>query len=396
MLNTLSLLTRVSLRDGLGFHRTSEDLTIHLREAMEWLCRAQDASGTGGVARSYSLRFMRSHNRLGWLAAYPETTGYIIPTFFNYAAETENADYRRRAVRMAEWEVDVQMDCGAVQGGVIGFPPTPAIFNTGQVLFGWVRAAKETRDERFERAVIKAANFLVKAQDGDGAWRRNGSKYARPGVNVYDARTAWGLIETFKITGDEKYRKYAMRNLSFVLTRQLPNGWFSDCCLDDNERPLLHTLAYTMEGLLEAGVILNEARYIDASRRAADALLPQQREDGSLAGRFDQYWRPAAKWSCLTGDAQTSLVWLRLFELTREKKYYEAARRMNRFLMKNQQISAKNPGVRGGIKGSYPIWGEYAPYEYPNWAAKFFVDALSLENNCTRLVGTSGNSDRCR
>jgi hypothetical protein len=30
----------------------------------------------------------------------------------------------------------------------------------------------------------------------------------------------------------------------------------------------------------------------------------------------------------------------------------------------------------GGIKGSQPIYGRYAPLQYPNWATKFFIDAL--------------------
>jgi hypothetical protein len=37
-----------------------------------------------------------------------------------------------------------------------------------------------------------------------------------------------------------------VRNLDFAVTRQEPNGWFSDCCLDNNAGPLLHTLAYAM------------------------------------------------------------------------------------------------------------------------------------------------------
>ncbi len=47
--------------------------------------------------------------------------------------------------------------------------------------------------------------------------------------------------------------------------------------------------------------------------------------------------------------------------------------------MATQQLTAKSPGVRGGIKGSHPIWGAYEPYEYPSWAVKFFSDALMLE-----------------
>jgi hypothetical protein len=318
------------------------------------------------------------------LAAYPETTGYIIPTFFAYAVWSGNEEYRRRAVRMAEWEVDVQIENGAVQGGVVDFPPTPAIFNTGQVLFGWSRAFLETGNEAFRNAAARAANFLVSAQDADGAWRREGSKYARPGINLYDARTAWGLIEAYRVTGNQRHREAGRRNLEFVLSRQCSNGWFPNCCLDDDQRPLLHTIAYTIEGLLEAGVLFEEHRFVDAARRPLDVLLSLQRSDGSLAGRFDCNWRPVAGWTCLTGDAQIALCWLRLFEFTGSKKYLEAARRMNRFVMATQDLKSSNRGVRGGIKGSYPIWGAYSPYEYPNWAAKFFVDALLMEVKLTQ------------
>lgn len=375
---------RYALRDALGLPGRVLSGTAHLEAALRWLCRAQDAGGGGGVSRSYSLHWQRAHQRRGWLAEYPETTGYIIPTFFDYAAMTGDEEYRLRAVRMAQWEAEVQMDSGAVQGGVIGFEPTPAIFNTGQVLFGWARAFQETGEEQFRKAAVRGADFLVDAQDEDGAWRRFGSRYARPGVNTYDARTAWGVLDVHRITGDSRYREAAVKNLDFVLTRQSENGWFADCCLDDNTRPLVHTLAYTMEGLLEAGLRLEAGRYIEAARRAADQLLLAQRPDGSLAGRFDAHWRPAARWSCLTGDAQSAIVWLRLYEYTGDSAYLDGSRRILRYLEATQDVVASDPGVRGGIKGSHPIWGDYAPYEYLNWAAKFFCDALMLER---RLEG---------
>jgi hypothetical protein len=345
---------------------------------MDWLCRAQDAAG-GGVSRSYSLVYKRAHGRRGWLAAYPETTGYIIPTFFDYAAFSGDGSFRERAVRMAEWEIEVQMESGAVQGGVIGFPPTPAVFNTGQVLHGWARTFVETGDERFRKAAVRAADFLLQAQDPDGTWRREGSRYARAGVNVYDTRTAWGLVEVARITDEPAYRRAAETNLDAAVRRQRPNGWFAECCLDDDTRPLLHTLAYAMEGLLESGLRLAAPRYVEAARRTADALLACQRADGSLAGQFDAEWAPQARWSCLTGDAQTALVWLRLFTLTGERRYQDAACRLNRFVMRAQDLAARDPGVRGGIAGSWPIWGAYGPFEFLNWAAKFFADALMLE-----------------
>jgi len=351
----------------------------HLDAAMAWLCRAQDATPDDGVSRSYTLRYMKSHGRAGWLASYPETTGYIIPTFLAYASLTGKRECRDRAIRMARWEAEIQMENGAVQGGVIGFPPTPAIFNTGQVLFGWAAAYRETGDEAFLRSARRGADFLVAAMDEDGAWRRHGSRYARAGVNVYDARTAWGLLEAYAITRDAAHRRAVVRNLEFVLTKQRPNGWFEECCLDDNDRPLLHTIAYTMEGLLEAGLTLGDERFTAAARRTAEALLDRQRTDGSLAGRFDAAWNGTARWSCLTGDAQTAIVWLRLHETTGDERYLRAAERMNRYLSTTQDLEAADPGIRGGIKGSHPIWAEYGRYEYLNWAAKFFADALILE-----------------
>jgi hypothetical protein len=371
--------SRYALRDALGRPGPIRSPQDHLAAAMAWLVRAQDATADNGVSRSYTLRYMPSQSRRGWLNSYPETTGYIIPTFFDYAALAGDPGFRDRAVRMAEWEAGIQMESGAVQGGVIGFPPTPAIFNTGQVLFGWARALRETGNSDFAAACRRAADFLVGAQDEDGAWRRHGSRYARAGVNLYDARSAWGLLEAWGATGEERFRSAARRNLDYVVGRQHANGWFPDCCLDDNERPLLHTIAYTMEGLLESGLLLREPRYVEAARRAADALLPLLRPDGSLAGRFDASWRPAAGWSCLTGDAQTGIVWLRLHQHTGDARYAEAAGVLLRFVASTQDLVAADPGVRGGIKGSHPIWGGYAAYEYLNWAAKFFADALILQ-----------------
>jgi hypothetical protein len=366
----------------------------HLDAAMAWLCLGQDATGGGGVARSYSLRWNRAHNKRGWLAAYPETTGYIIPTFFDYAAFSGESGYHERAIRMAEWEAEIQLPNGAVQGGTVVFPPTPAVFNTGQVLFGWSRAFVETGDQRFRDAAARAADFLVPAQDPDGAWRREGSKYARAGVNIYDARTAWGLLEASQVTRNARHREAGIRNLEFVLSQQYPNGWFPDCCLDDDQRPLLHTIAYTIEGLLEAGALLGEARFVEAARRPLDVLLSLQRDDGSLAGRFDCNWKPAARWTCLTGDAQTSLCWLGLFRLTGEHKYLDAARRLNRFIIRTQDLTSTDRGVRGAIKGSHPIWAEYSPYEYPNWAAKFFVDSLLMEVKLTKQATETRSTSR--
>ena len=39
----------------------------------------------------------------------------------------------------------------------------------------------------------------------------------------------------------------------------------------------------------------------------------------------------------------------------------------------------ENDAVRGAIAGSAPIWGDYSRFEFPNWAAKFYADALMMD-----------------
>ena len=95
----------------------------HLEEAIAWLCRAQDAAGDGGVSRSYTLRFKRAHARKGWLAAYPETTGYIIPTFFDYARLTGRPEFGERALRMAQWEIEVPPLEFLIDGRLVAVEP---------------------------------------------------------------------------------------------------------------------------------------------------------------------------------------------------------------------------------------------------------------------------------
>jgi hypothetical protein len=55
------------------------------------------------------------------------------------------------------------------------------------------------------------------------------------------------------------------------------------------------------------------------------------------------------------------------------------ARRALAYLKTNQRLEDRDRIVRGAIAGSKPIWGRYSMFEFPNWAAKFFADALMMD-----------------
>lgn len=348
----------------------------HLLAALEWLLRAQAATPDDGVAHSYDFRRRR------WDASYPETTGYVIPTLIDYAELFDEPRFRDAALRMADWEVAEQFAEGGVRAGTMAAEVVvPTIFNTGQVLFGFARAYQSTGDARYADALRRASDWLVAAQDPDGAWRRFPSPFA-PGKNLvkaYNTRTAFGLVRGWQALGEQRWLDAARANAEWALTIALPNAFLPNNCLTDNPAPLTHTLAYSMRGLMEIGVAAKDDRFVDHAVRMADALARHQRADGAMPGRFDSNWQPAASWSCLTGNAQLALNWLRLGRITGDRRFAPHAKAANRFLMRVQDLTLRDPNRVGAIKGSHPIDGGYMTWRYPNWATKFFADALILE-----------------
>jgi hypothetical protein len=352
----------------------------HLKETTAWICRGQDSSSDGGVSRSYKASKYRGHGIRGWQPSYPETTGYIIPTMFELNNVLNESHCRQRALRMADWEIEIQMESGAVMGSVVTTNPTPAVFNTGQVIFGWIEGWRRTETSRYLEAAKRAGDYLVSVQEMDGSWVKGNSDYALRNATTYNTRVAWALIELGLSLKEDKYIQSGKKNVEYALLNQQENGWFRNNCLNDPEKPLLHTIGYATRGILESGICLNETRYIDAAIRTLNALLRCQRPDGGFPGRFSADWSSKEQWDCLTGDVQVAISWLRVHSLTGEKKYKESARRAIDFVKKTQNLIHSNPGIRGGVKGSYPFDGPYGQFELLNWAAKFLCDALLMIN----------------
>lgn len=351
---------------------TDLDVRHHLDEAMAWLERAQDAGSDRGV--SYGVRFGDDFD-----SSYPETTGYICQTFVEQAELSGDPGPLERAIAMGDWEIAVQLPEGAVMGGKLNTQPTPAVFNTGMVLLGWAALIRRTGEERFKQAARRASDWLVSIQEPDGQWIRGNSAFAASGSTLYNVKAAWGLCEAGAALGDDRYVQAALRNADYCLSRQHPNGWLPDCCLNDPQSPLLHTLAYSMQGLIGIGKITRRDDLIAGARLLADAEMGIVGPDGFLPGRQRADFSPGASWCCLTGSAQTSIVWSELFGITGEEKYRSAAQTVNRYLMARHDIRNPDPRLRGGVPGSWPVWGDYGRLQILNWATKFLVDALSLE-----------------
>jgi hypothetical protein len=365
------------LRDMRGIAKQDPGTETVLQAGFDWLARAQDRSSSadGGVSRHFNLL-------TGWDSSYPETTGYILNTWVERASTPGHADLEPRIQKAVDWLGSIQLPEGGFPGGVIGENQTvPVVFNTGQIVLGLAATASSFNKGR--AALVRAADWLVAMQDSDGGWHRGDRPLAPDGARTYETHVAWGLVEAGRVTGESAYVDAALKNVEWTLALQRPNGWFDRCSLGEPEKTLTHTIGYTLRGILEVWRASNDPRYLAASQMTADALLRAQRKDGSIPGCFDSNWNPTVPWICLTGVSQIALCWMRLYEAIGETRYLTAARSANGFVRKTINLSC-DPDVRGGVSGSFPIWGAYCPLEYINWAVKFTMDSQMLEDNLLR------------
>ncbi|MCB0403236.1 MAG: glycoside hydrolase family 127 protein [Bdellovibrionales bacterium] len=347
-----------------------QEFEPHLRGAVEWLWNAHRGASEHGLSKGYDTLRGR------WNSPYPETTGYTIPTLLNASGYLEDPGLRALALRLADYVLEVMGKDGGVSHWA-SEKHNPIVFDTGQVLFGLLAAHKATGNPVFLEAATRAGNWLVSVQDSGGSWKRG----QHLGVEkTIDTRVAWALLRLHAEVPEGKYQSGAIQCLEWVLTQQDLDGWFRRCSFTTQEDPFTHTLCYTAEGLLECGKLLGEERYVSAAKITSAALLDLQEHDGSLCSTFAAGWKASSHSSCLTGNCQAAKLWLDFFELDGRTQYFAAAQRALAFVASRQTLRPSLPGIHGGIPGSSPFFGTYERFKYPNWAAKFFIDAvLTLE-----------------
>ncbi|MCU0319827.1 MAG: hypothetical protein MUE88_07080 [Flavobacteriales bacterium] len=338
-----------------------------LNAVVDHLLRCQEASGDAG--------FGSFHLVSGYGRTYPETTGYILPTLLAAAPVLQRPELVDHALRAAELLLKIQLPAGGWQGGRVGEARGEVVFNTAQVIRGMLAVHAHTGDARFLAAARRAGDRVCAVQEADGTWaRHNFLGVAR----VYDTYVDAPLMALSQVTGETSYREAALRNLRWVLGRQQANGWFADAdnTIKHNDRPITHTIAYTIDGLLECHLRGGGDELLHAARRAADPLRDRFLRDGVLQGRYDNTWR-GSEAAITTGCAQLSIVWWRLYAITNEVRYKEAAEGMVQWLMRVQALGMRGPeGGRGAVTGSFPLWGRYEKFACPNWAQKYLADAL--------------------
>lgn len=287
------------------------------QRAMEWL-KANMVEGKGVIV----------HTRQR--VPYPEVTGYLIPTLY----EWNEPELARMCTR---WLVSIQLSDGA-------FPApdgVPYTFDTAQVMRGL--CAAYMRGEPAQQALHRAADWMLTQIGPDGRLRTPSTELwgdiANDLIHTY---AIYPLVQAGEVLGRPQYGEAAQHVLSYY-SRQ-------DGVVPFNR--LSHFHAYAMEALVELG-------QVDLARQGMAEVERLQRRDGSIPAY------PDVDWVCSTGIAQYAVVWYRLGRR-------EHADRALAYLERIQNRS-------GGFFGSYGSGAKYIPGAEISWAVKYYLDAHHLK-----------------
>lgn len=336
--------------------------------ALEWF--ENSILKSGGGAAKYSMLF---HS---YLPAYPETNGYWLNTLLlvrQHFPEVFKSVFEEREIirEIADWLISIQRLDGTFPGSYGDFMnQPPRVFNNGQIILGLLNYYKNYHQQEALDSAIKSADWLLKVQSDDGSWRQ----FTLHQLSS-NTRTAWALILLGQFLKENKYIEAGTRNIEFALTLQKDNGYFKDNGFDSFSIPSTHTIGYAIRGITGAAIATGNRNWLKSSQEAFDPVITLMKENGFMPGDIDEFYSASENYTCLTGNCQLSTVGYLLYNETGNEKYKEAADQLINYV-KRKQLVSDDPHVTGGISGSWPISGKYCSYDIPNWAVKFFVDAL--------------------
>lgn len=280
--------------------------------------------------------------------AYPEVTGYYIPSLIRWG-------YRELALQYANWLMDMQKQDGSWYDTD---DQAAYIFDSAQILKGLLSIWDIHQDKhRVKNAVRKGVDWLLSHMTFEGRL-------------VTPDETCWGndidtcselihtyclspIIEAGKRLDNDEYIQKAYISLEYYKEH------FKNKIL--NFSLLSHFYAYVVEAMLDLGEV-------DMARQAMENIVKYQKVSGAVPAYNN------VDWVCSTGLFQLSLIWFRLGDEEHGNKAFEYA--------------CKLQNESGGWFGSYisednsEEVNTYFPNQEISWANKYFLDALYYKNLC--------------
>lgn len=330
--------------------------------ALTWLKSSLLVNESQGSSAYY-------HLLKGWSPAYPETTGYLIPTLLDYDPIFPELQLQTLAQNCVKWLLSIQLENGTLKGGLQN--SSPIVFDMAQILLGLTNMYQNFPSNQLKQAILTLYKALTSSMNEDGTW--NKWNYTEAFTPLYYTRIMWPLIlanQLLEIEHTNKLKDVLQKYL--IRAKQSPG--LEEWAFQPDAPAFTHTIAYTLRGFFEAGQLLENSVYQEFVIDQLNKLCIEFDHRGTLAGAYQGNWRGNYGFQCLTGNAQLSILYNKIYILTEDKKHLNMAEALFYPLLKKQFLWGPK-GIRGGLPGSWPIWGPYQSLRIPNWGLKFFLDA---------------------
>lgn len=358
---------RIVANDLKGVARQPEhDHRTHLKAAIDWLCN-RESLVRDGLSSGWTFAS-------GWQEPSAASSGMAIETLIAAARYLDQPELRQESIRLAAGLRDAARgedfelaDAGAVLQGLLA---------------GHAQLGQAACLDAAHILSVKMAHQLSGRADQWG---------------LHAAASLWPMTRTGMLTGDSHLLETVETKLHAMLGQQTPSGWLrpygTERRLFTNSRiPYLHDVASTLRACLEISVLLNNAGLWQRTDSALRPLMALQRQDGWLSGAYDDGWAPVSTQACVTGLAQMAINWLRMWQISGEREYRDAAWKAIAYVKRTQRAEGQDATLKGAVPATAPVWGACSRFAFPALAAKFFADALMMDMTNTVIPPVQLNS----
>ncbi len=350
-----------------------QKITASILANLRWVIKSFEVCDYRGSSASRKITGQ-------WAAAYPETTGYLIPTLVSAAEAFPQLGLIDIATKQLSYYVDLQNPDGSFPSQAKGSPPY--VFDTAQILLGLISLASiVTPSDQALLLIRKTKNWLQNQLSHEGNFQDHNFV---SGYNPsYYSRIAWPLA-TAEVIIDSKVSPGTKQFIKLLSDRQTDALSFVDWSLYPNKLALTHNIAYTLRGLWECGELLNDKKLKKKVIYSLSKLSEVIQQHKQVAGRYDENWQGDYTFQCSTGNAQLALLYLLVFERTKKVSFLAIVSLLLKPLIAAQRRFSLN---NGAIPSSIPVWGRYQRFQFSNWTQKFYIDALSKLLSLNDYVG---------
>ena len=130
-----------------------------------------------------------------------------------------------------------------------------------------------------------------------------------------------------------------------------------------------------MRGFWEAGIILENEQALTQVQTALSQLEEDWNTHKELAGMYNLDWKGDHRFICSPGHCQLAILFAKAGNHFERAQWIDIAHGLIQTILPAIRLKG-NKNKIGALPGSIPIWGPYMRGKYPNWAAKFFLDAI--------------------